>query len=470
MEETSLLTTEGYLKLLKTAQASIISELEACFRYQVELVEKTLRAEGPGENSAAASVPQVRIEDIAVLDRLENASKDFSKTIKEQLGEVVYRHFQIDAGFLYQLGIGETIRAFVPVSAKICQRALSDFLSGANNGDDFRICLKAGADVNGLFEGQTALIRAVCGDNREAVEMILANGGDLEVKAGNDIVVSGDDEELVAGDTALMAACQTSRWGMIEFLVAEGANVNEAAADGKKALQIACEVADEVLDQNRDPAVRSSISRALKALLEKTSAVANLKIYPQEDWPESLVHFFPFHEFEELLRLSLSRGVDVNELDGNGSTALMIAVDKARPEYVQILVDNGANVNERYEGKALVHLAIPQGARLSNPRMQEQNFISSVQAVLEILINAGADVNAKTDEWGSRRTRQTALHLAVEWGVTDVVRFLVERGADLQIWDHYGRNPYVLAWRFKRNLDILRLLGHLIDAPGLSVN
>eukprot|EP00969_Alexandrium_andersonii_P132142 5843392-Alexandrium_andersonii.AAC.1 len=70
--------------------------------------------------------------------------------MKAKLEEVVSRHIEIDVGSLYEMGIGEVIRAFQPISPETTQGALFDFVSGASNGDDFRLCLKAGADVNGL--------------------------------------------------------------------------------------------------------------------------------------------------------------------------------------------------------------------------------------------------------------------------------------------------------------------------------
>uniref|UniRef100_A0A0G4H073 Uncharacterized protein n=1 Tax=Chromera velia CCMP2878 TaxID=1169474 RepID=A0A0G4H073_9ALVE len=195
--------------------------------------------------------------------------------------------------------------------------------------------------------------------------MILSDHPDLEVRAGR---VPKGTAGVVEGDTVVIVACRLRRWPMVRSLIAEGANVDALGGDGKKALQVACQAADKELDkeldsedgyprhrfrlfynpQNGDPAVRSAVSAALKDLLKKTSDVADLKItYPDRNrFAESLVHFFSWHELEELLLLSLSRGLDVDAVTPAGWTALMLTVARARPEYVEILVENGADVTK----------------------------------------------------------------------------------------------------------------------------
>uniref|UniRef100_A0A0G4IEJ5 Uncharacterized protein n=1 Tax=Chromera velia CCMP2878 TaxID=1169474 RepID=A0A0G4IEJ5_9ALVE len=494
------LTVDSYLERLRALQTAIVSDLDI----QVSLVEKTLRAKGGGEILVAAaaaggvSIPSVRPEDVAVLDALDETRTQFSKSVKVQLGKVVRRHFEIDVGFLNEIGIGEMIREFRPVSAETTQLALADFLNGVSNGDDFRLCLKAGADVDGLVEGQTALIRAVCADNREAAEMIMSDGADLEAQAGEAL---GGVEGVVAGDTALVVGCRQRRWGLIRSLVAEGANVDamgvdtdseasdavsESISEGpeegsgskircKKALQIACEAAEKDLDsqeenggsdpsfglrlrydpQKEDPAVRSAVSEALKNLLMKTSDAADLKISARESCEkESLVHFFSWHEFEELLLLSLSRGCKIDAFDGVGWTALMNAAARFRPHNVQFLIDNGADVNmQAADGEDFAFtVAVPRtnySTYLSNRR---EIHVLSVQKVLGILLEHGANMNSRGF------LGQTALHRAVEGGALELVRFLVKAGADLQVRDVNERTPHDLAEIRSRPSEIVTIL------------
>uniref|UniRef100_A0A0G4H880 Uncharacterized protein n=1 Tax=Chromera velia CCMP2878 TaxID=1169474 RepID=A0A0G4H880_9ALVE len=481
MEETALSpppTIDTYLESLKAVHASIVADLDSSLRSQVELVEKTLRAKGASEHSAApaalAEVRRVRSEDVSVLPALEEAGRELSKKVKAQLGEVVSRHVEIDVGYLFEQGIGDIIRDFRPVSADTTQQALSNFVKGASNGDDFRLCLKAGADLNGLVEGQTALIKAVCANHTEAFEMILEDGADLEAKAG---VAPRNVRGVVATDTAVVVASRHGRWGMVRSLIAKGADVDAVGGDGQKVLQVACATAERQLDpsqfglnisaapldswrlqydpQNGNPAVRSAVSEALKDLLMNTSDIANRKINARLGfYNESLVQFFAWHEFEELMLLALSRGVDIDALNGTLQvTALVCAAVRGRPEFVQTLVDNGADVNKRFNNDMTTPImAVPSGTYAGTLRANEASFVSSVRAVLGILLDRGADVNART------LRGQTAIHRAVEWGTTVVVQFLVERGADLRVRNEAGRTPHELAVELGRPPQMVALL------------
>jgi ankyrin repeat protein len=74
-------------------------------------------------------------------------------------------------------------------------------------------------------------------------------------------------------------------------------------------------------------------------------------------------------------------------------------------------------------------------------------------AVLEVLLAAGADVNARVADIHGRTARiarlstmseregQTALYGAVKWGWTGVVEYLVDHGAAADIVDALGHSP-----------------------------
>ena len=59
--------------------------------------------------------------------------------------------------------------------------------------------------------------------------------------------------------------------------------------------------------------------------------------------------------------------------------------------------------------------------------------------VARILISAGADVNRKCEHG------RTALQMAAAWGQIDVVRFLIENGANPAIRDDEGMTPRAIA-------------------------
>ena len=110
----------------------------------------------------------------------------------------------------------------------------------------------------------------------------------------------------------------------------------------------------------------------------------------------------------DLVKLLLDRGADPNRSGVGGTTALMWAVPNL--EKVRLLVGHGANVNARSETDRTAFLVAA-----SYPRTLD---------VLRLLLDSGADLRAQD------RAGATALALAVRSADVDVVRFLVEKGLD----------------------------------------
>ena len=91
------------------------------------------------------------------------------------------------------------------------------------------------------------------------------------------------------------------------------------------------------------------------------------------------------------------------------------------------------------------------------PLFESADIESEIIASLEILLAAGADVNAAVTDTQSRSARiarpssmtdrlgQTALHQAAGRGWAEVVAYLLEHGADPAVTDALGRTPLDLA-------------------------
>jgi hypothetical protein len=94
-----------------------------------------------------------------------------------------------------------------------------------------------------------------------------------------------------------------------------------------------------------------------------------------------------------------------------------------------------------------VSIRDPRG-NYTSPDVQARSI-----GTMEILRQAGADVNARiTDTSGhtariarpstmTNRQGQTALYGAINWGWTDVVKYLLEHGARVDIADAIGKTP-----------------------------
>ncbi|CAN6483341.1 unnamed protein product [Victoria cruziana] len=156
-----------------------------------------------------------------------------------------------------------------------------------------------------------------------------------------------------------------------------------------------------------------------------------------------------------LLKQLLRRGFDPNEPDISGKTALHITAEEGNERSVQLLIDYGADVNSRdlegnvplWESIASGHDAVSKllfenGANLQSGDMA--NFVciaaerNSIQMLKEI-VHYGGDVTI------AKSNGITALHIAVCEGNCEVVKFLVDHGADIEKPDQQGWTPVELA-------------------------
>jgi ankyrin repeat protein len=152
-----------------------------------------------------------------------------------------------------------------------------------------------------------------------------------------------------------------------------------------------------------------------------------------------------------------------------GATPLLRAARAGDAKFVELLLKHGALVDlPSKEGVTplLAAAGVDFGARVTRGRNRTEE---DVLATIKLLLDAGADINARSlteprraasdgpggRGGGGRRgsqmpsalavPHQTALHGAAERGFTSFVKFLAERGADLQAKDATGRTALDLA-------------------------
>jgi uncharacterized protein len=122
-----------------------------------------------------------------------------------------------------------------------------------------------------------------------------------------------------------------------------------------------------------------------------------------------------------------------------GTTPLLRAAKALDAPAIKILLEKGANLSlSNNRGITPVMAAAGLGSTDADTRglyITEDVQQRSIES-LKLLLAAGADINAKDGTRGL-----TPLHEAARWGWNDVVRFLVDHGADLQAKDNRGLTP-----------------------------
>lgn len=133
----------------------------------------------------------------------------------------------------------------------------------------------------------------------------------------------------------------------------------------------------------------------------------------------------------------IDKGADVNAVDDNGTTAYSIAF--GNDAITDLLKDAGAKTDPTY----LLMLAI------------ENNNVKSAKTMIKNKDSLGININDK----GVRGDGYSALHKAVDKGNVEIVKVLIDAGADVNIRtaDHFENTPLLLA-AYNENLEIVKLL------------
>ncbi|KAF7285836.1 ankyrin repeat and KH domain-containing protein 1-like isoform X5 [Rhynchophorus ferrugineus] len=191
--------------------------------------------------------------------------------------------------------------------------------------------------------------------------------------------------------TSLVEACTDGDVGTVKKLLTEGRSVHETSEEGESLLSLACsagyfELAQVLLAMHANVEDRG-IKGECTPLMEAASAG----------------HL-------DIVRLLVHHGADVNAQSTSGNTPLMYACAGGHTEVVKFLLENGANVEDHNENG---HTPLMEAASAGHV------------GLAKILLSHGAGINTHSNEF-----KESALTLACYKGHLDMVRFLLEAGAD----------------------------------------
>ena len=249
-----------------------------------------------------------------------------------------------------------------------------------------------------LATGPLPLIDAAKNVDREAVRSLLKQGAN----------VNGTQAD---GTTALHWASYRDDLESADLLIRSGANVNARNDLGATPLWAACQNGSE-----------SMVGRLLTAGANPNAALL---------LGETPVMVAARSGSPAVVELLAAKGANVNARAARGQTALMWAVAQKHPEVVKVLIANGADIHARSDSWTEVMAVPPHGYLEYNRAIPHGSdtalmFAARVDdlASAKLLVAAGANVNDE-DAWGV-----SAVVLAAHSGFTDVVEFLLEKGAN----------------------------------------
>ena len=156
---------------------------------------------------------------------------------------------------------------------------------------------------------------------------------------------------------------------------------------------------------------------------------------------------------EDIARLLIQKGADVNVTNNGGETPLINAAHRGLYPIVEMLLDAGANVNQASNGgytplmascgrghSEVAKLLLANGANTeAHTTNNATALIDAVTANLEtvtVLLDAHANVNVQCKDG------TTALMIAINHDAHKIADALIRAGADLKLQDNKGRTAY----------------------------
>jgi uncharacterized protein len=340
-----------------------------------------------------------------------------------------------------------------------------------------RLLVQHGADVNRRekYRDQSAVMWAAAEGHAEMVAFLVSKRADLTVRArANDWATQITSEPRVqyrptGGLTPLLYAARAGCLGCVSAIVEAGADVDRPNPDGMTPMMMALDnrypgVARYLLDHGANPQIWDWWGRT--PLYVAVTMRGGRDSRPGPRPPESLA----------LIRALLDAGANPNaqlafkepsrggrdnrfadDLLTTGATPLIRAAQTFDNEVVRALLAHGALVDlPNASGVTPFMAAAGIGSRIgggvAGPGTPE-NVVALSLETMEILRTAGADVNARITDVTSLTARiartntltnrqgQTTLFLAAETGRTEVVQYLLDHGAGVNVMDDMGRTP-----------------------------
>jgi ankyrin repeat protein len=348
-----------------------------------------------------------------------------------------------------------------------------------------------GANVNAReqFRDQSALMWAAAEGHPEMVSFLLSKGAAVNVRAkANDWGNQMTSEPRVqyrptGGLTPLLYAARGGCQGCIEALLKGGADIDMPNPDGMTPLMMAIdnshyEAALYLLNHGANPHTWDWWGRTPIYVVINMRGGPDSNAGPREPASLELVNALlnagvnPNHQ---LSMLQPSRngnsGRFKDDLLNTGATPLLRAAQTFDNAVVRALVEHGSRVDlPNAMGVTPLMAASGIGTRTGQsvlgPGPPTDVEARSIET-MEILIKAGADVNARITDTTSLTARiartstmtsregQTALFFAAQSGRAAVVRFLLDHGAKV---DAMGDSVKALLAAAKNNAEVTTLI------------
>jgi ankyrin repeat protein len=310
----------------------------------------------------------------------------------------------------------------------------------SGNTDAVNVLLGRGADINRkeTWRGQNALMWAAAEGHADVIRALLAHGADMRARSNG-------------GFTPLLFAVREGRIGAVKALLEGGADLNEPlprrrggtagnaaeAEPGINAFMLAVgnvhyELAAFLLDKGADP---NSAPQGFTAL-HQISWLRRPGTGDNNPAPQGSGNM----DSLEFVRTLVAHGANVNaratkqanmgvtvRFHSIGATPFLLAARTADLPLMRLLLELGADpLLPNEDGTTPLMAAAGVG---TNSPIEEPGTEAEIMEAVKLVLGRGGNINT-VDKNGD-----TAMHGAAHKHAPSVLRFLAEKGANIQIWN-----------------------------------
>ena len=298
-------------------------------------------------------------------------------------------------------------------------------------------------DVN-WEEGRGSFLHKACNPGYIAIVLMLLERGAL----------------LTVGDwDALVAAALNSHLEVVNVLLEWNAATERISPDSvKKALKLASragyiDIVQALIEYGTNVgALTSALSKAIEGNRVEVASYlldhgADFNAVPRNQYSSPWIYACTLGR-PAMVRLFLDRGADVNAVDDKGWSPLKAAL--SHPKVLELLLEHKANPN----------LPLPDHRKESGSALLEVvgcSYKDYTQA-LNILLKYGADTNL-----AHTATGDTPLMRAARYASLNIVRLLLEHGADVNQENNEGKSVLDLLGQSPKCIEVRKLCTEYID-------
>jgi len=223
---------------------------------------------------------------------------------------------------------------------------------------------------------------------------------------------------------------------IIKCIVENGADVNEIVNNKFSALTLMCKLFN-YWDDNYHSIIKYLI---------KQGADVNL---PVKNNKTPLYYLFKYYKNEPMIKYLIEHGANVHNTMKNSGSKFLIRVCEVEDEiYIKYLVNYGADVNI----KDVIHIKV-NGVKVKNEYEEEEDF--------DVYDDYGGD--------DDKEVLSTPLIISCRYGNFDLVKYLIEHGANVNDEMEDGNTALTVACRFMRRNYNSKIIKYLIE-QGADVN